>query len=161
MKIKIKNAAIMFCVALLISTSLANLGNAQNPSIIKTMVEDVHSYSNPQAVRVRHVDLDWNVLFDKKILQGTATLSFERTSDAQEAPLILDTRDLLVAKAETSEDGKTYKTAEFKIGENDKILGAPLTIQLPKDAKFVRIYYSTSQSASGLQWLEPQQTAGK
>ncbi|MDQ3180252.1 MAG: M1 family metallopeptidase, partial [Acidobacteriota bacterium] len=137
------------------------LGNAQNPSIIKTMVEDVHSYSNPQAVRVRRVDLDWNVLFDKKILQGTATLSFERASNAQDAPLILDTRDLVVAKVETSGSGKTYKTAEFKTGETDKILGAPLTIQLPKDAKFVRIYYSTSQSASGLQWLEPQQTAGK
>jgi len=158
MKIRIKKAAIMFCVALFMGASLVNVGYAQKPSTLQTVVEDIHSYSNPQAVRVRHVDLDWNVLFDKKILQGTATLSFERTSNA---PLILDTRDLQIAKIETSNNDKTYKPTEFKIGESDKILGAPLTIELPKGAKFVRIYYSTSQSASGLQWLEPQQTAGK
>jgi len=161
MKIKIKNTAIMFCVALVIGAGLTSVGTAQKPSTVPKMVEDVHSYSNPQAVRVRHVDLDWNVLFDKKILQGTATLSFERTSNEQNAPLILDTRDLQIAKIETSNNGKSYKPTEFKIGESDKILGAPLTIQLPKGAKFVRIFYSTSQGASGLQWLEPSQTAGK
>jgi hypothetical protein len=29
-------------------------------------VQDFHSYANPAAVRVRHLDLDWNVLFDQK-----------------------------------------------------------------------------------------------
>ena len=161
MKMKIKNTSIMFCVALVIGAGLTSVGTAQKPSTVPKMVEDIHSYSNPQAVRVRHVDLDWNVLFDKKILQGTATLSFERTSNEQNAPLILDTRDLQIAKIETSNNGKSYKPTEFKIGESDKTLGAPLTIQLPKGAKFVRIFYSTSQGASGLQWLEPSQTAGK
>ena len=159
MKIKIKNAAIMVCVALFIGTSLANIGYAQK--FPTATVEDVHSYSNPQAVRVRHVELDWNVLFDKKILQGTAILSVERAANAKNAPLILDTRDLQIAKAETSNDGKTYKKTEFKIGETDKFLGASLTIQLSANAKFVRVSYSTSPNASGLQWLEPQQTAGK
>ena len=158
MKIKIKNAAIMFCIALFIGAGSVNNGSAQMTSTSQTMVEDVHSYSNPQAVRVRHVDLDWNVLFDRKVLQGTATLSLERVS---KAPLILDTRDLRIAKIETSANGKSFKATEFKVGESDKILGAPLTIQLPDNAKFVRIHYSTNPGASGLQWLEPRQTAGK
>lgn len=155
MKISIRNTAIMFCIALVIGASLANVNYAQ------ITVEDFHSYSNPQTVRVRHIDLDWNVLFDKKVLQGTAIVHIERESNAKNAPLILDTRDLQIAKVETSSNGKNYKPTEFKVGENDKILGASLTIQLPTNAKFVRIAYSTSQSASGLQWLEPPQTAGK
>src|SRR2546423_7795426 len=39
--------------------------------------------------------------------------------------------------------------------------GAPLTTQLPETANRVRIGYSTNPGASGLQWLEPLQTAGK
>ena len=122
-------------------------------------IQDFHSYANPAAVRVRHVDLDWNVLFDQKILKGTVVLTLERTS--QSDPLILDTRDLKIEKVETSADGTHYSNGTFTIGDNDKILGAPLTIPLPGKADRVRIHYSTSPGASGLQWLEPAQTAGK
>ncbi len=155
------------CFVLVILTANWSNSNAQkmNNMEIKTTTgtyaKDVHSFSNPQAVKVTHIDLDWNVLFDKKILQGTATLSIERTSADKTAPIVLDTRDLNIEKTETSADGKTFKSAAFKIGGTDKFLGAPLTIQLPAAAKFVRIYYSTSPTASGLQWLAPEQTAGK
>ena len=121
--------------------------------------QDFHSYANLTAVRVRHVDLDWDVLFDEKILKGTATLTVERSS--QNAPLVLDTRDLKIEKVETSVDGTQYSAGTFKLGDNDKILGAPLTIPLPAGANRVRIHYSTSPGASGLQWLAPAQTAGK
>jgi len=162
MAAKLKNLTFLFLTALLISANSASIGYAQKTSAMRTFAEDTHSYSNPQAVRVTNVDLDWNVLFDKKILQGTAILSFERTSKETNAPLILDTRDLKIAKVEASSDGgKSYKTTKFKVGAADKILGAPLTIQLPANATSVRIAYSTSPNASGLQWLEPSQTAGK
>jgi aminopeptidase N len=46
------------------------------------------------------------------------------------------------------------------LGRADRILGAPLTIVLPEGARQVRIRYATSPNASGLQWLEPPQTAG-
>jgi leukotriene A-4 hydrolase/aminopeptidase len=165
---KIKYLTIMFCVALIIGVNLTSRGNAQakqndmrNSAAMQTMVKDVHSYSNPQAVKVRHVDLDWDVLFDKKILRGTATLNFDRAPEAKNAPLILDTRDLTIEKVETSVDGKSYKLTTFNVGAADKILGAPLSIELPAKATRARVYYSTSPGASGLQWLEPQQTAGK
>ena len=45
--------------------------------------QDVHSYANPSAVRVRHVDLEWGVFFDQKILKGTVTLTVERTSQTE------------------------------------------------------------------------------
>jgi leukotriene A-4 hydrolase/aminopeptidase len=166
---KNKNLAIILCSALIFGINLANICNAQKSSpnnmrkssAMQSVAEDVHSYSNPQMVKVRHVDLDWNVLFDQKILRGTAILNFVRAPNAQNSPLILDTRDLNISRVETSNDGKTFVAAQFKVGDKDKFLGAPLTVQLPAKATGVRIHYSTSPNASGLQWLEPQQTAGK
>jgi leukotriene-A4 hydrolase len=137
----------VFCFCLLIT--LAITVNAQ----------DVHSFANPAAVRVTHIDLDWDVLFDQKILKGTATLPVERTSQTE--PLILDTRDLKIEKVETSGDGATYSAGTFTVGASDKTLGAPLTIPLPANATRVRIHYSTSPGASGLQGLAEAQTAGK
>jgi leukotriene A-4 hydrolase/aminopeptidase len=124
-------------------------------------VEDPHSYANPGDVRVRHLDLECEVLFDQKTLKGTAVLSIERVSQDKHAPLILDTRNLNIATVETSPDGARYTAATFTVGSVDKFLGAPLTIPLPETVTRVRIKYSTNPTASGVQWLEPSQTAGK
>jgi leukotriene A-4 hydrolase/aminopeptidase len=133
----------------------------QSPGSRPGAVKDAHSYSNPQEIRVRHLDLDWEVDFNKKVLNGVAVLSFERAAESDHAQLILDTRALTVSKVEASADGKSFAETRFTLGPSDPILGAPLTIQLPDKANSVRIRYSTSPSASGLQWLEPAQTAGK
>jgi leukotriene-A4 hydrolase len=131
-----------------------------NPAAKTNNTRDAHSYSNPEQVRVRHVDLDLDVLFDRKVLKGASTLTIERVKpDA--GSLKLDTRDLKIIKAETSNDGKSFAPAQFTLGAADKLLGAPLAIQLPPQATKVRIEYETSPNASGVQWLEPAQTAGK
>ncbi len=145
-------ATFLFCFCLLITCSTS--------MVYAQAVQDFHSYANPSAVRVRHLDLDWDVLFDQKILKGTAVLTVERLSQS-DVPLILDTRDLKIEKVETSADGVNYSAGTFTLGLNDKTLGAPLSIPLPAKANRVRIHYSTSPGASGLQWLEPAQTAGK
>jgi leukotriene A-4 hydrolase/aminopeptidase len=122
---------------------------------------DQHSYGNPAEIRVRHADLDWDVLFDRKILRGTAVLTVERPPGGRATRLVLDTRDLDVEKAESSRDGTSWTAAPFSVGPADKILGSALTINLPEDAARVRITYATRPVASGLQWLPPPQTAGK
>jgi leukotriene-A4 hydrolase len=121
--------------------------------------KDVHSYANPQTVKVTHVDLDWTILFEKKSIKGSATLSLVRQDKL--SPLMLDTRDLNIEKVEMSDNGKVFKSTTFGLGTADKFLGSSLTIQLSPDAKFVRVYYSTNPTAGGLQWLSPEQTAGK
>ncbi|HZS06321.1 MAG TPA: M1 family metallopeptidase [Blastocatellia bacterium] len=121
---------------------------------------DVHSYSNPEQIRVRHVDLDLEVLFDRRALKGTSTLTLERVASG-DYPLKLDTRDLRIIKAEASTDGTNFTPTSFALGDADKILGAPLTVQLPPQATKVRIEYESTPGASGVQWLEPAQTAGK
>jgi len=121
---------------------------------------DAHSYSNPEQVRVRHVDLDLEVLFDRKVLKGLSTLTIERTQAGADT-LKLDTRDLKIIKTEASTGGTNFAPAQFTLSAADKVLGAPLTVQLSPQATKVRIEYETSPSASGVQWLEPAQTAGK
>jgi leukotriene A-4 hydrolase/aminopeptidase len=122
---------------------------------------DVHSYANPAEIRVRHVDLDWDVLFDRRALRGTATLSLERPPGGRATRLVLDTRNLDIEKVESSRDGSTWANAAFSLAAPEKILGSALTITLPEDSTRVRIAYATRPEASGLQWLDPPQTAGK
>lgn len=121
---------------------------------------DAHSYSNPEQIRVRHADLHLNVSFEKRELNGAATLTLER-KPGYRGPLILDTKALNIQKAESSADGSNFTAVKTSLGTHDKIFGAPLTVELPAEAKYVRITYSTSPSASGLLWLTPAQTAGK
>src|SRR5262249_15809517 len=90
---------------------------------------DVHSYANPDRVRVRHADLDLHIRFDRRILEGTATLSFERR-DPGSATLDLDTRGLAIASVEAPE-GSSWKPIPFELGTPDPILGAKLSIQAP------------------------------
>jgi len=120
---------------------------------------DPHSFSNPEQVQVRFLDLDLDVRFDRKILHGIAKLTIERWTPG--SPLILDTRDLRVEKVEQSRDGSAWAPAQFELGKADSILGAPLTIHLRPAASLVRVTYSTSPRATALQWLDAPQTAGK
>jgi len=111
---------------------------------------DVHSYARPDRVRVRHLELDLDVRFERKIIEGSVTLRFDA---ATEAELVLDTRDLEIHAVENA--------AGFELGARDPVLGAPLTIGLKPGCSWVKVRYSTAPGASGLQWLEPAQTAGK
>jgi aminopeptidase N len=111
---------------------------------------DIHSWSRPDEVRVRHLDLELDVDFDQKILSGSVILRFDPASSPQ---LILDTRDLVIHAVDNA--------IGFELGSPDPILGAPLRVRLSPGASWVKVHYSTTPSASGLQWLEPAQTAGK
>jgi len=119
---------------------------------------DDYSYANPDAVLVRHIDLNLTAEFQLKQLLGTAVLDFERKrSDADS--LVLDTRDLLILSVELGADGN-WQDASYELGKADPIRGAALTIGLTAEASQVRINYATSPQATGLQWLDGPQTAG-
>ncbi len=111
---------------------------------------DVHSWSRPDRMRVRHLDLDLEVRFDRKMIEGTATIHFDRISGDE---LILDTRELEIHTVDQAK--------RFELGAADPVLGAPLRIRPDDGASRVTVHYSTAPGASGLQWLEPAQTAGK
>jgi len=119
-----------------------------------------HSYAQPDQVVITHLDLDLKLDFPHKQLDGQATLKLE-WKNPQAPSLVLDTRDLKIAKIEAlGADGKTTPL-KYALAPRDKQLGEKLTIATPTHPAQVRIVYTTSPDASGLQWLTPAQTADK
>jgi leukotriene-A4 hydrolase len=125
---------------------------------------DYHSFADPGAFRVRHLDLDLQVMFEEQRLSGVAELEVARLkSDA--SSLVLDTRDLVIRQAWWLRGAGDLVPIRFTLGVRDKDLGTPLTLALPDEltgAEFkVRISYQTRPEASGLQWVAPTLTANK
>lgn len=123
--------------------------------------KDIHTYGNPEQIQVTNVDLNLTADFDKHVLSGSAVLTLNRNLAYRTGPVILDTRALTVKRTECSADLVRWSDCHYDLGRADAILGSSLTVQLPENARFVRIEYATSPDASGLQWLTPAQTAGK
>jgi len=120
---------------------------------------DIHSYARPN-VTVVHMELDWTVRFDEKILDGIAVYTLRRAPTAS-TPLRLDTRDLEILEAKAGKEGDALEKAVWRLGDPDPVLGRELTVDLPDGANRVSIHYRTSPQASGLQWLTKEQTTGK
>lgn len=120
---------------------------------------DYHSHSNPHQVTIRHLHLELNVDFQEEVLHGRAILSLDRKVPDQ--PLILDTMDLNITKIEVANDDSDYVATSFSLGSRDPIIGSPLAIDLGDKGNRVRMEYATTSGATALQWLKPQQTAGK
>jgi leukotriene-A4 hydrolase len=118
-------------------------------------MQDPHSFAKPSQAVVKHLNLDIDVDFDKKIISGKATIDVALKNNATE--VVLDTRDLKIEKV-TYDD---HSPAEYKLGDAVKFLGQPLTVQLKNQKTKIIVYYSTSPQAAALQWLSAEQTAGK
>jgi leukotriene-A4 hydrolase len=116
---------------------------------------DVHSFARPAEARVTHVALDLRADMQAHELRGTATLTVGRRAGATE--LVLDTRDLEIEKV-TDGGGAVL---EHVLGDADPIKGRPLTVKLGDRDGPVVIAYNTRPTAAALQWLAPEQTAGK
>ncbi|HEX7128999.1 MAG TPA: M1 family metallopeptidase [Rhodanobacteraceae bacterium] len=127
---------------------------------LAALAADPHSYAQPGQVLVKHVDLNLAVDFDKKTLSGIATLDLD-WKDPHATQLVLDTRDLRIARVEAIGANGQATPLKYALAARDKSLGSKLTIEMPARARRVRIAYATSPDASGLQWLDPAQTAGK
>jgi len=116
---------------------------------------DKASYARPLEARVHHVALDLNVDFDAKRIGGTAILDIDRKPDAKE--IVLDDKGLEI---ESITDG-SEQPLEWKVGAADPKLGAPLAVTLRPDTRRLIIKYKSAPDAGALQWLTPEQTAGK
>lgn len=121
---------------------------------LEYQTKDKHSYANVDEVRVNHVHLNLDVNFEEKVLSGSAVLSL---NEHETEKLILDANNLHVNKV-ILDNGEETK---WELGEKDKILGQPLMIDITPETKEVEVFYATDPSSKAIQWLNPQQTAGK
>src|SRR5687767_5462309 len=82
---------------------------------------DIHSFANPEHVRVKHVALELAVDFDRSEIRGTAVLSVERTSKDVKQPLVLDTRGLKIWSVDWQVERGIYWKAKFDLGKADPV----------------------------------------
>ena len=120
---------------------------------------DVSSYAEPEKVVITHLALDLGIDFAKKVLAGSATLDLQWKDPAANT-LVLDSRDLNIAKVEGFDAGN-WQELKFALAPRDAIYGSKLSVAMPSQMAKVRLTYSSSPEASGLQWLTPAMTLGK
>jgi leukotriene-A4 hydrolase len=129
------------------------------PILTSEEAQDEFSFAQPQVARVTHVALDLSLDFAAKDIGGTATLDVVAADGARE--VVLDSNGLRIESvADSAGDALAWQ-----IGETVEGKGAPLTIALPEantDApRRIVITYKSAPEAEALQWLAPEQTAGK
>ncbi len=115
---------------------------------------DPHSYTDLDQGKITHIDMKLNVDFESTRLEGNVELTLD---DPVEGELDLDSSGLSIEQI-TGESGDSLS---WKIHESEGFLGSKLSIVLPGNCHKIIIQYTTASDAIALQWLEPEQTAGK
>ncbi len=117
---------------------------------------DPHSFSRPAEAVANHLDLDIAVDFDHKTIRGQATYTIENLASTDH--IVFDTRDLIIESVylETEKQPTT-----FSLGTKEAFLGQALSIRITPATTRLTIAYKISPGADAVQWLSPQQTAGK
>jgi leukotriene-A4 hydrolase len=157
-------ALLLSCAAVLVAgcskePESAPVAATPKPAIEKAVDRDEHSYAEPQKVAIADLALDIAVDFDTKTIGGTATYTLD-WKDKAATQLVLDTRDLTITKVEGEADN-AWAPLQYALATKDPVLGSKLTIETPARNTKVRVTYTSSPEASGLQWLTPEMTEGK
>ena len=130
------------------------LASCQNPKPMKEVIvdrPDVHSYA--ELSQIHHLNLDLIVDFEKNIIEGSATYDI--------LPNGADHITLDIQGPEIDQITVDDQEVEYRLGEQDPILGQALRIPIHSDSKKISVHYKTQSDAGALQWLSPMQTSGK
>ena len=146
------------CVSASVTASTPRSRAAPAPAVAPILTGpdalDTQTYAHPEVARVTHVALDLAADFESHRMAGTATLDIQAAPGARE--IILDSKGLEI-QGVTGPDGRARP---FALGANDAAKGQPLTVQIGA-ARRIIVRYRSGADAEALQWLTPQQTAGK
>ena len=123
--------------------------------------KDVSTFSNYEIIKQTKIELSLNVDFKNKIIDGIVKTYFTALKDGE--VIILDTRSL---KINSIIDCDTGDELEYIIDTQYELdgIGVPLKIykNYNKDDQIaILIKYSTTKEGMSIDWLEPEQTAGK
>jgi leukotriene-A4 hydrolase len=124
------------------------------PILTTPEARDSASFARPAVARVTHVALDLDADFEAQRMAGTATLDIAAAPGARE--IILDSKGLEI-QAVTDQRGRALHHA---LGAGDARRGQPLTVEIAAARRIV-IRYRSAPAAEALQWLTPEQTAGR
>jgi leukotriene-A4 hydrolase len=113
---------------------------------------DQHSFAQPNVAKITHLNLNAEVDFQQRQINGIANYSIQTSTDASQ--IILDTKGLTIHRIHSN-----GAELAFTLEQENPILGSALVIELNPDTQEITIEYTTSPQAEALQWLEPVQTS--
>ncbi|TVS12270.1 MAG: M1 family peptidase [Wenzhouxiangella sp.] len=119
---------------------------------------DPHSFAEYEKVRIRHLTLDLDADLGARTLSGHVVLELDRVEPGFQR-LVLDSRDLNIRDVNAVRPDGEYLPVSWRFGADHGHLGRPLVIVLPAGIEQLRIDYTTSPEAFGLQWLDGEQTS--
>ncbi len=151
---KIKNLGWLFITLLLIACQ-PNATKVENKNG-EVRINDPHSYSNPFESVQQHLQLDIQLDFESKTIKGLASWNIKNSDSAKQ--IIFDIQHLNILHVTL--DSLSDKT-KFTIRKGEPFLGDALIIPIQPHTRSVQIYYETTDSSTGLQWLTPEQTHDK
>jgi leukotriene-A4 hydrolase len=121
--------------------------------------KDFSTHSNYEFFQISQIDINWDVSFEKKVLSGSVTHAVKVKSSGADF-ISFDVRDLDIERVLFNET-----EADWSIETGNEALGDALRVSLAgfeDHQEFdVTIFYTTSPSASAIQWLTTEQTSGK
>lgn len=132
------------------------------------MPRDTTSFSNCEDVYSTHLDLQWQVDFDRKVIVGSVKHTLQVVNPIQE--VIFDTNGLNVSRAVIIDKTKVVLAEEdlkFRLDAHYGALGSKLTVMLPRGGSpgntvlNITIHYTTAPDASAIQWADAEATADK
>lgn len=150
-----------FFAMVLVGTLFASCSTTSKDDGMKNEAEpvnlrhDPHTFSEFDSAVVTHLNWKAEVDFEQRMISAVATWDIERKNNAQH--IVFDADGLNVS-AVTNQNNEALN---FILGDEVDNLGQPLRVDLTPSTKQVSITYRTQPSAEALQWLSPQQTAGK
>eukprot|EP00126_Sphaerothecum_destruens_P007324 Sdes_comp19801_c0_seq1m11911 len=125
----------------------------------KHRIADVYSSANFDEIITKHLAINLQVDFEKRILTGHVTLSFLILKEDLDH-VFLDVKYLNIKSVWETENKKRL---EFSIKANS--FGDFLRIEFPKqtcgNTILISVEYETTEKCTALQFLEPQQTSEK
>ncbi|MCF6301475.1 MAG: hypothetical protein L3J52_10225 [Proteobacteria bacterium] len=133
--------------------------NHKKADVDENPYSDQHSFANMHEVVITHLDLFLEIDFAGQIIHGVNTIEYSKINPNAKQ-LILDSNNLKIKSIrQTTEEG--FHDINWQWGQSAEYLGTALIIELPDNNQPISISYQTVPEASGLQWLNPAQTAGK
>lgn len=151
---KFKISSIIFFSFLIFSSCEQQKDKLINKAITNRIM-DSHTLSNYKEVTITNSHLNLKVDFENKILVGSVKHDFTRHKNSD--VLILDSKYLII---DSIQDGENNHL-DYQLGKLDELLGTSIQIKLLKKTNQVIIYYKTTEKSEALDWLLPNQTAGK
>lgn len=119
------------------------------------LTEPIHSFALPNEAVVKHLNLDVEVNFEDRKISGWATYDIETAADAKK--IVFDVHGLEILKVKVDE----VEVTDWWVGPEKEFMGQALEVNIAPSTKKVSVEYATTDKAEALQWLNPQQTAGK